>query len=80
VIDVASQERKIMRDEQLRANQDHQNWDIFPTTNVTVAGDLDDVANTNSPYKVISEIGLVLAIVLGAVLGINMMLVALHIG
>jgi hypothetical protein len=69
-----------MRDEQLRANQDHQSWDIFPTTNVTVAGDLDDVANTNSPYKVISEIGLVLAIVLGAVLGINMMLVALHIG
>ena len=69
-----------MRDEQLRANQDDQNWDIFPTTNVTVAGDLDDVANTNAPYKVISEIGLVLAIVLGAVLGINMMLVALHIG
>jgi hypothetical protein len=69
-----------MRDEQLRASQDDQNWDIFPTTNVTVGGDFDDVANTNSPYKVIGEIGLVLAIVLGTVLGINVMMVALHIG
>ena len=69
-----------MRDEQLRANQDDQNWDIFPTTNVTGEGDLDDVANSNSPYKVIGEIGLVLAIVLGTVLGINTMMVALHIG
>jgi hypothetical protein len=69
-----------MRDERLLANQSEQSWDIFPTTNVTVGDDLDDVANTNSPYKVIGEMGLVLAIVLGAVLGINMMLVALHIG
>jgi hypothetical protein len=69
-----------MRDEQLRASQDDQNWDIFPTTNVTVGGDLDEAANTNSPYKLIGEIGLVLAIVLGTVLGINMMMVALHIG
>lgn len=69
-----------MLDEQLRANQDDQNWDIFPTTRVTVGGDIDDAANANSPYKVIGEIGLVLAIVLGTVLGINMMMVALHIG
>jgi hypothetical protein len=34
----------------------------------------------NSAEEVISEMGLVLVIMLGAVLGINMMLVALHIG
>jgi hypothetical protein len=69
-----------MPDKRLRMRESKQSSEFFPTANIEAPADFDDRANPNSADDVIGEIGLVLVIILGAVLAINMMLLALHIG
>ena len=69
-----------MPDKGLRTSESKRSNEFLSTASIEIPADLDDAASHNSADEVIGEIGLVLVITLGAVLAINMILLALHIG